>query len=365
VKHTYYATFIPGLREYIEEIIKERLPEAAIQRLLDGAVIFETETSYDKLNFFCFNNIFAVISVMEHTENRGALELHIKAALKNSDQNAARETIALNNKKIQSFRIIVSDENRPAAVDAQLRAEAERYISRLSGFTVNRAGQTRAGQDTEFWFLYRSEGGLPGTNGRTLAGLSVFMKRLTLRTSWEKSLHPGELPPPLAWMLCHIAALRHGDTVLDPFCGYGSIPAAALKYFHISKFIACDNNSKAAAYTKNRHKNLIEERFLLHQAEFDTLPLLIPEKSIDAIVTDPPWGLFREITDNQFYEKMFRVFGSLFKEEGRAVLLCARQDELINAAGSFELKKTVPILLSGKKAAIFQFVKKLHGGMSR
>jgi len=356
VKHTYYAAFIPGLREYIAEIIQERLPDAAIHRLLDGAVIFETVCSYDKLNFFCFNNIFAVISVMEHNKSPGALELHINAAPGLSDQIAAREVISGNNKKISSFRVVVSSENRPTAVDERLRNDAERFISRLSGLSVNRAAP-----DTEFWFLYRSEDNLPAVNGRAAIGLSVFMKRLTLRASWEKSLHPGELPPPLAWMLCHIAQLRHGNTVLDPFCGYGSIPTAALKCFHIAKFIACDNNREAVAYTKARNKKRAGESLILHQAEFNTLPSLVPEKTIDAIVTDPPWGMFREISDERFYEKMFMVFYSLLKEEGRAVLLCARQEEqIIAAAAGFELQKIVPILLSGKKAAIFQFVKKSH-----
>ncbi|WP_461248368.1 hypothetical protein, partial [Treponema sp. R6D11] len=65
----YYATFIPGLQTFIEQVIKERLSDVKIKKLLDGAVIFETETSYDKLNFFCFNNIFAVISIMDHADN--------------------------------------------------------------------------------------------------------------------------------------------------------------------------------------------------------------------------------------------------------------------------------------------------------
>jgi predicted RNA methylase len=350
----YYATFIPGLRDFIAEVIKERLADAVIHRLLDGAVLFETETSYDKLNFFCFNNIFAVISVMEHSKSPGALEDHVKAAALNKAGKAAlreisgaREVISCNNKKFHTFRIVISSENKPAAIDEKLRAAAEGYISRLSGLKVNRSSP-----DTEFWFLFRREDNSQESN------FSVFMKRLSLRPSWEKSLHKGELPPPLAWTLCRLAQLSHGDTVLDPFCGYGSIPDAALKHFHITKFIACDNNREAALYAAARFKKRKTGNFILHQADFSELPSLIAENSVDAVITDPPWGLYREIQDEQFHEKMFDVFGKLLKDGGRAVVLCANRDYLLEAVpGCFKKQCRTPILLSGKKAAIFQFVK--------
>jgi predicted RNA methylase len=349
--YIFYATFIPGLRECAAEIIHERLSDAVIHRLLDGAVIFETALSYDKLNFFCFNNIFALISVVDRREAPGALEAHVRAAISGGTSRKAEQIIARNSGNIRSFRIVISEENRPAAIDEKLRAEAERYIARVSGLGVNRSGP-----DTEFWFLYRREGGPPEANGRLPAGFSVFMKRLTLRPSWEKSLHPGELPPPLAWMLCRLGRLRHTDTVLDPFCGYGSIPFAALKHFHIKQFIACDHDQKAAAHAAARFKSRAPGSFILHTADFRSLLSLVPEKTVDVIITDPPWGLYRELPDGNFYEEMFRVFGALLKEGGRVLVLCAKEDELLEAAvGRLKLGKRVPILLSGRKTAIFQF----------
>ena len=356
--NAYYAAFIPGLQNFIAEVIKERLSDVVIRKLLDGAVIFETETSYDKLNFFCFNNIFACISIMENAEGPGSLEKHIKAAI-GGDGSAhlraqiretagAHDIIANNSKNFHTFRIVVSRENKPSAIDEKLRAEAEKHITRLSGLKADRSLP-----DTEFWFLFRSEEKSGGEN------FSVFMKRLTLRPSWEKSLHKGELPPPLAWTLCRLARLSHTDTVLDPFCGYGSIPDAALKHFHITNFNACDNNSEAALYTAARFKKRKNSGFVLHQTDFSLLPSLIAEKSIDAIVTDPPWGQFRETGGSVFLEKMFAVFEKLLKDGGRAVVLYANDDELLKTTpDSFTLQDKIPILLSGKKAAIFQFVKK-------
>jgi DNA modification methylase len=341
----YYASFIPGLQELIAKILHERLLDVAIKKLLDGAVLFETNCSYDKLNFFCFNNIFAVGDVMEHSssdEASSSLRAYITAILQKPLSPAAVELMAHNSKKFRTFRIVISQENQPAAIDEKLRLAAEKYIAKLSGLKANRSGP-----DTEFWFLYRSE------------GFSLFMKRLTLRSSWEKSLHPGELPPPLAWMLCHLGNLKYSDIVLDPFCGYGSIPHAALRHFHITRCIACDSEKKAVAYTASCFRKR-SDQLNLYTADFHSLVATLPQKSIDVIVTDPPWGDYRE-NQPDFYQEMFNVFDTLLKENGRMVILGARTDDaaympLINAAKKcFTLQKHIPILLSGKKAAIFCF----------
>lgn len=170
----YYASFTPGMQKVVEAIVRERLPEVRIEKLLDGAVFFITQCTYDKLNFFCFNNIFAVISVIEHpkagTATVSALEAHMSVACR----ARPHRVIAENTKKIRSFRIVCSLENTPAAVDERLRRDAERYIAAQSGMVPNRSLP-----DTEFWFLHRSE------------EFSVFMKRLTRRGSFGKTLHSG------------------------------------------------------------------------------------------------------------------------------------------------------------------------------
>ncbi|MDR2597316.1 MAG: methyltransferase domain-containing protein [Treponema sp.] len=347
----FFASFIPGLQNFIAETARERLVDVKIHKLLDGAVLFETETSYDKLNFFCFNNIFAVISIMEHAEKSGSpetkvmLEKYIKAAIKTSNTKEAAEIIANNSKNIRTFRIVVSAENIPASVDENLRTEAEKYISRLSGLKINRSLP-----DTEFWFLFRREDREQEQN------FSCFMKRLTLRPSWEKTLHKGELPPPLAWTMCRLARPAHNDIVLDPFCGYGSIADAALKHFHIQKFFACDNDREAASYISERFKKRKNENFTFYRNDFSGLPLIIGEKSVDVIVTDPPWGHYREINENDFYTKMFEVFGKLLKEGGRVVVLCANNCLKGAAPSGFKAQDSIPILLSGRKAVIYRFM---------
>ena len=353
MENLFYAAFIPGLQNFIEQVIQERLSDVKIHKLLDGAVVFETAVTYDKLNFFCFNNIFAVINIIEDIHGNAALEKHIEYIKKIKHQKTScnsavnLDPVINNNKKFNTFRIVVSNENVPASIDEKLRVEAEKFISCLSGLKVNRSLP-----DTEFWFLYRR-------NDEHGQNFTIFMKRLTLRSSWEKTLHKGELPPPLAWALCRLAELKCGDTVLDPFCGYGSIPEEAFKHFHITNFIAFDNDSDAAKYTQARFKKRKPGEFTFYQNDFKKLPSFAGENSIDAIVTDPPWGQFKENANASFLEKMFKIFGKVLKDGGRAAVLYAKDDDFLKAVPDcFELQNNIPILLSGKKAVIYVLKKK-------
>ncbi|MDR0654690.1 MAG: methyltransferase [Treponema sp.] len=351
----YYAAFVPGLQDVIAAVVRGRLEDVTIHKLLNGAVIFETACSYDRLNFFCFNNIFAVVSIVEKAESAGTfrrkedgssfpsgiLEEHMRAVIK----AGKNPVISENNRKILSFRIVFSIENRLAAVNEKIKRETEAFISRASGLSLSRSRP-----DTEFWFLYRRE------------GFSVFMKRLTRHASWEKQLHPGELPPPLAWTLCSLAGLGEKKSaslsVLDPFCGYGSIPFQAFFRFPVQKIYASDTSAEAVQETRKKIGSVSPGRFCeIFRSDFRALPPRPDMQNIDRIVTDPPWGLYRETDRNtaQFYREMLDCFEKLLAAAGRAVILSAAAEALEKAAAEsgFSVTNKIPILLSGKKAAIF------------
>ncbi|AEF82378.1 methyltransferase [Leadbettera azotonutricia] len=330
----FYAAFVPGFQDYIAELVKERLADAAIKKLLEGAILFETECTYDKLNFFCFNNIFAVIDVLENAAKDKALEAHIRKTL-----GKPSSIISENNSKIRSFRIIFSIENKPSAVNEAAKQEAENFISHASGLKIDRSNP-----DTEFWYLYRRE------------GFSLFMKRLTRHASFEKSLHPGELSPQLAWLLCRLSNPKHTDTVIDPFCGYGSIPGQRIKYFPLKKFYAFDIDKAPLAFAKK--KITAKQPCEIKQADIYSIFDVLPRGEADAIITDPPWGMFREteIPLQKFYDDMVGIFSRLLKAGGLAVVLTAKQEEFrqaVDKTPAFSLIRTIPVLVSGKKAAVF------------
>ena len=347
----YYASFIPGFRDIIETVIRERLAGAAIHKLLDGAVIFETDISYDKLNFFCFNNIFALIDILDEKDpgqkdGSAVIEFHIKKILSarhglNEQPGGikyAPEIIGQNNKKIQSFRLVCSSENKPVPINEKTRKQMENFIAGHSSL-----GPDRSDPDTEFWFLYRNE------------GFCCFLKRLTNNRQGEKSLHPGELSPQLAWLLCRIAGLKHGETAADPFCGYGSIPQAACRHFPAGKFYASDIDPKPLKTARSK-QGLKTGRCEIMQADFRSLKLF--PQGVDAIITDPPWGLYKDtgIPLQELYDEIIECFSHLLKKCGRAVILTAAVREMdiaVKKTGAFELSQKLPVLVSGKKAVIY------------
>ena len=346
----YYGSFVPGMQEVVETVVRRRLSDVSVIKLLDGAIIFETGSSYDRLNFFCFNNIFAVIDIqdadsdMQNTTGIEPLESHIRKIIrkKGSLSEEALQTISGNNKKIKTFRLVCSFENVPASINETLRQNTEDFIAENSSLNTDRSGA-----DTEFWFLYRRE------------GFSVFMKRLT--HSLEKRLHPGELSSQLGWLLCEIGELAPGETVVDPFCGYGAIPEAAVKHFHIKKFYALDADSRCIKITRQRPP-LQTERCEIHTSDISSVSGFFKKDKADAIITDPPWGMYREteIPIEEFYREMLSRFSIILKSGGRCVILTAARQELEAVAAKincFSITKVFSVLVSGKKAAVYKMVK--------
>lgn len=338
----YYAAFVPGLQRVVADIVRTRLSDVRIDKLLEGAIVFETQCTYDRLNFFCFNNIFAVISIVKNAVRERAPEAHVRAACR----QGRNPVIAENNKKIRSFRVVCSEENRPAPMEESTRVELERFIARQSRLAVDRSSP-----DTEFWLLYRRE------------GFSVFMKRLTKHPSFEKMLRPGELPPPLAYMLCWLSGPKPAEVVVDPFCGCGSIMEERQKHFPPpALFCASDIDEKALAAARRRITGSLSSRCRIRRVDIRDIFSVVPEGTADAVITDPPWGEYAElpVSAGRFYGDMARIFGRLLKPGGTAVVLTARIDELrtgVEEAGTLEPGEIFPILVSGRKAAVFRFVK--------
>ncbi|MDR0642701.1 MAG: hypothetical protein LBG07_09610, partial [Treponema sp.] len=112
------------------------------------------------------------------------------------------------------------------------------------------------------------------------------------------------------------------------------------------------------------------------------LPRLIPPASLDSIITDPPWGLYQKsgpgtetaeknrkgtkggrtgeaggprLPPGELYSQSLAVFSGLLKPGAPAVVLCGRGEELKGAAekNRFSIEKNIPILLSGRKAAVY------------
>ena len=332
----FFGTFISGTGEIVRAMLEQRLKDGSILSLLDGAVEFETAVPYSDLNLFCFNNLFQVIHRGTLHEDE-SLDGYLKKLL--AEEKTWGE-LKKSSPKIQTFRLVTSRQNQLTAVDPSLREKLEKMLGKKTGLRVNRSKP-----DTEFWVLSRSEGAI------------YFLQRLSKHMAYDKLLDPGELHPELAYMMCWLTSPKYTDVVLDPFCGYGAIPLQRSKRFPFEKLYAFDIADKPLARTREKlpRKN---PRIVVDRRDALTLEKVLPPESVDAVITDPPWGVFQEVGMElgEFYRRMLLQFEAVLKPGGKLVLLTAAGEALsaaMEAVPGFSLRQEYHILVSGKKSGLY------------
>ncbi|MDR0374109.1 MAG: methyltransferase domain-containing protein [Treponema sp.] len=342
----YYATFASGFQNIVKDILEKTVRDAAVVLSLDGAVVFETAISFDSLCLCCFNNIFLTLHVLEQKENDGSaagavIEAHMSVVEKNKKIRLADVQRA---KNVRTFRIVTSNANRLVSVDEGAKRKMERVIVKETGLLPHRSKP-----DVEFWFLYRNE------------GFSFFMRRLSKHAPFDVAPHKGELPPQLAYMLCWLSGPGESDVILDPFCGYGSILQQRMR-FPFKKFYAFDIKDEAARISKNKIKGQFLKKCDVKTVDFFAIFRHLKEESVDAIITDPPWGSYEALPmpADQFYDAMSRTFHRLLKPDGVAVALTARDDEFalsVSRIKEFAIVESSDVLVSGRKARVYKIKK--------
>eukprot|EP00931_Biecheleriopsis_adriatica_P053287 TRINITY_DN31171_c0_g1_i2.p1 TRINITY_DN31171_c0_g1~~TRINITY_DN31171_c0_g1_i2.p1 ORF type:complete len:649 (+),score=129.08 TRINITY_DN31171_c0_g1_i2:42-1949(+) len=108
----------------------------------------------------------------------------------------------------------------------------------------------------------------------------VFVNRVTVKSN-------------IAYILLRAAGVKAGDTVLDPFCGSGTLILEAAEWLKGDlKGIGLDMNRKA---TNGANANAAAEGFAesckFHCSDARALRKICPDESVDAVVTNVPWGV--------------------------------------------------------------------------
>ena len=317
----FISTFITGFQDVVSDDLPRRLPGVKILNCYDGLIHYKFDGDSRQLEkIIYFNNTFFVLKIMKGKGLNFPSLIGTVCSSKN---------YFLVNKG--TFRVRFQQENQFAKVDKNLTRRVEEYVVRNSRLTLDRLSPTN-----EIWFSIRRE------------GFAFCGELISKREFTEKNLNKGELRPEIAYLMCCYADIQSDDVVLEPFCGYGSIPIQLEKRFACKKIYASDID-------KEKINALQTEHLVIQQSDAFELAH-ISDNSIDVIVTDPPWGLWENIEDIEgFYKKMFASFKRVLKAQGKMVILSARTKELEAAATSagLHIKKSLHTLVNGKKATLY------------
>ena len=323
----FVSSFITGFQSVVEADLTSRFKNLKILNLFDGLVHYRFNGDSRELEkILYFNNTFFVLKTMK---GKGLNFPSLIGAV------CSGKNYFLINKG--SFRVRFQNENQFTKVDKSLTRRAEEYVLQNSKLKIDRLSPTN-----EVWFSIRRE------------GFAFCGELISKREFTEKNLNQGELRPEIAYLICCFAGIRNEDTILEPFCGYGSIPVQLAKKFRFEKLYVSDLDSEKASQTAAR-KQLSAPNIECCTADA-TILSHIQDKSISLVITDPPWGYYEEMTDiEEFYKKMFFSFNRVLADGGRVVILSARKEELETSAAAcgFEIKKSLHTLVNGKKAGLY------------
>ena len=146
----------------------------------------------------------------------------------------------------------------------------------------------------------------------------------------------GLLPPKLARMMINLSKTDVGKTILDPFCGSGTVIQEAL-FLGYRRIIGSDVAEQAVEFSRNNIEWLKTKYQLdisgveIYQLDAVDLPDLLDKESIDAIVTEPYLGPPEKLQADRarqiiselsgLYLKAFKAFHRVLKESGRVVMI--------------------------------------------
>ena len=339
---TILSQCVAGLQEVALRALQQDLPDVEPVEVEEGMIVYKTAAPVARLRARPYlNNSF---QVLRSVPRAAGIESALETVANDRGLDAALRIGAGGRER--SFRLFLSDENELVSGTPALVARLRRRIEDATGLAFQPA---RA--DVQYWLIRRR------------SGHAYFARRLTQRARTEKDLAPGELRPELAHLLVRLSDPTDDDVFLDPFAGSGSIPFARIQSPY-GLVYAFDQDDEAVARMKARKQALPANekhharKLIVRQA--DALALdRIDDGFVSRVVTDPPWGLFRDLPDPEgFYQAMLRELARVTRPDGIVVLLSA-QKELVQVllsqfGDALREEERYDLLVAGKKAAVFK-----------
>lgn len=310
----------PGFEEVVAEAAVRELPGCAESDRSSGFVRVRTLASVRELRGFrCATNVFAMIDEVPRTT------IDTEAHRLAERLPTVARPYGLPNRG--SLRLRVHDDGHFAPTASRSVAGLEKALETWSGLRVSRGGAS-----LEAWLIRRS-------------GLRHSL--LTTRLSGGRPrLERGQLRPEIGAALARVEPLEGAKLVLDPFAGSGSIGIACLE-------------AGAGAVWLNDIEGRASGRDRIRWTHVDFRKLRVEPGTVDAVVTDPPWGRYRAVRGgiDHLYGDIGAAARAWLRPGGALVLLTGAPASAVGAladAGRLRIELDFPVLVNGSKARVIR-----------
>ena len=346
VERIYSSFFADGLEAIMKQALERSLTSVTVHECGKGLIVYSSSEPLRRVKALrFFRNTFLLLRRLNLPEG-SSVDRALKTLAGDGETGVMVQRTGVGLRG--TFRMIIAEGSRlipakPASIES-----VERMICEATGLRVNRSLP-----DHEFWLHMRSD------------GLMLFSLRITRHKAAAQALEKGELHPEIVDILCRLSDPQKGELFLDPFAGSGAIPIARASNFPCCTVLANDGDEEKVALLKTKMARLKLQKHVVVR-RMDALRMeRYQNECFDKIVTDPPWGLFRKLpfAPHKFFGKMLAEFCRVLKPGGRVVILMSREHPLdairANAAPALQLSSRYDILLSGKKASIYELTKRV------
>lgn len=319
------AVFSPGFEKVIPGVLTDVLPDASNVQVSSGFVRFTlNKNPVRAVNADFVNNSFLVLK-----EWKKAPSFEVMA---NKIRVPEQFLPEITKQHYKTFRLRFSNANVFTSVNKNIISNVEKTISQQTGMKPDRLGG-----DTEFWFLTRTD------------GYGCFALRLTKKQSTEKYLEKGELRPEFVTLLAAFADPENklksisNPVIMDPFAGHGGIVKRLKEIYPSATILSSELDPDLAKKIKGCV--CCDAANLNH----------ISDNSVDAVITDPPWGFWQgDLRDD---DKLKKLYAAMIKEMERVAKPGASFCVLTAAKEVFESvcpeAERNDVLVNGKKSAVY------------
>lgn len=168
------------------------------------------------------------------------------------------------------------------------------------------------------------------------------------------------LKPNVAYALLRLAHLEAPpDTVLDPFCGSGTILWEAGHVWPDAHLVGNDWNAETLdGARRNAEAQCMTDRVTFFEEDVWTLAETVGSSAADLVVTNPPFGvrLASSMDFGPFYRRVLQQLHEMVQPKGRVVMLVLRQspfNKAMRETDTFDVRHVRVIEIGGLYPRVF------------